>query len=281
MNPGDGKRLFVYECLAPGLPSNEPGEQSFVGIWPEPPYYYLFFESPADQVVAEWVRAQRGWELKGRYEIDYDQWQQVPTSAQSVGSYVILSHDSTPPPNRKPGERTLRIDPGLVFGSGLHPTTRGCLLAIEHLFARYLIRDAVDFGTGTGILSIACALQDATRVVAIDCNLLAVRVARRNFEANGVNGTIRALVADDPGILRLSSDLILMNIEWPCLKRIVPGFSWRHHTLAVLSGFMESQWLELSSLLPKSHALIHQESHDGWLTVVMKSREKELNRADS
>jgi ribosomal protein L11 methyltransferase len=271
MTSGKGRRLFVYECSAPGLPASEPVEPSFVGIWPEPPYYYLFFDNSVDQTVAEWVQVQKGWELKGRYEIDYDQWQQVSTEAQTIGSFVVASYEWSPSTYPSSGGRLLRIDPGVVFGSGLHPTTRGCLLALDHLFARFPIRSVVDFGTGTGILAIACGLLGASRVVALDCNLLAVRVARRNFVANGVENTAHLVVADDPGVLQVSCDLIVMNIEWPCLKQIVPGSGWQHHGLFVLSGFMESQWRELSVLLPPSFAAIHEESHDGWLTVVLKS----------
>lgn len=270
------ERLFVYECLGPCLPPSQPADSSFLGIWPEPPFYYLFFGASVDEAAAEWVQAQEGWELKDRYEIDYDQWQQIPTEAQQVGSFTIPPFRAAQQPAGVPGRKTLFIDPGLVFGSGLHPTTRGCLLAIEGLFDRYRIRDVVDFGTGTGILAVACALLGAERVLGVDCNLLAVNVARNNFAANGVDGIARAVVADDPGVLRCSSHLLLMNIEWPCLTRILQGPHWRRHALAVLSGFVEAQQRELSQLIPESHLPIHQESQDGWVTLVLKSKRADL-----
>jgi len=272
MNPRDCIKLFVYECRGPGLPSHEPATPGLVGVWPEPPFTYLFFEGSADQPVAEWIRAQPGWELLRRYEIDYDQWQQVPKEDQQVGSFVIPALAPVAKSAWPAGARILRIDPGLVFGSGLHPTTRGCLLALEHLFAHRHIRTVVDFGTGTGILAIASALLGANRVVAVDCNLLAIRVARGNFIANGVSETIHAVVADDPCVIRHESDIILMNIEWPCLTKVVAGIDWRRHELAVLSGFMDSQWQTLLELLPADHAPIHQESHDRWRTVVLQAK---------
>jgi ribosomal protein L11 methyltransferase len=253
MNPRDMRQLVVYECRGPGLPVHEPASPALVGVWPEPPFAYLFFEGFADQLVANWIRTQPGWELLDRYEIDYDQWQQVPKEDQQVGSFVIPAHASGSKRVWPAGVRILRIDPGLVFGSGLHPTTRGCLLALEHLFANRHIRKVVDFGTGTGILAIASALLGATRVVAVDCNLLAIRVARNNFIANGVGETIHAVVADDPGVIGQQSDLILMNIEWPCLTKIVADTHWRRHARAVLSGFMGSQWEALAELLPAGH----------------------------
>jgi ribosomal protein L11 methyltransferase len=276
MNPRDCIKLFVYECRGPGLPSHEPVTPGLVGVWPEPPFTYLFFEGSADQPIADWIRAKPGWELLNRYEIDYDQWQQVPKEDQRVGTFIIPAHAPGTETVRPAGARILLVDPGLVFGSGLHPTTRGCLLALEHLFAHQHIRTVVDFGTGTGILAIASALLGAARVVAVDCNLLAIRVARGNFIANGVGETIHAVVADDPCIIRQESDLILMNIEWPCLTKVVAGIDWRRHALAVMSGFMDSQWQALWELLPAHHALIHQESHDGWRTVVLQARTGEV-----
>jgi ribosomal protein L11 methyltransferase len=255
---------------------HEPASSLLVGVWPEPPYTYLFFEGPAHQPVAEWVRAQQGWELLNHYEIDYDQWQQVPAAEQKVGTFLILTPAAAPESAGPDGQKVLQIDPGLVFGSGLHPTTRGCLLALEHLFAHHHIRKVVDFGTGTGILAIASALLGATSVVAIDCNLLAARVARGNITANGVSETVQTVVADDPSVIREESDVILMNIEWPCLTRVVGDLDWRKHPLAVLSGFLDSQWPSLLELLPAGHSPIRHESHDGWRTVVLKARTEEV-----
>lgn len=267
----EGKRLFVYECLAPGLSAREPAAPTLVAVWPEPPCAYFFFESPEDELMEAWVRMQPGFELLSRYEIDYGQWQQVAAVDQRVGSFIIPGRAHDPEASRTSGAQTLLMDPGLVFGSGLHPTTRGCLLAIEKLFSLHRIKEVMDFGTGTGILAIACALLGAGRVVAIDCNPLAVRVALGNFMANGVSGIIHPVVADDPGVIGASLDLILMNIEWPCLTKAISQPYWRRHSLAVLSGFLESQWPTLSGLLPASHVPIHEESHDGWRTVALQA----------
>ncbi|MCU0587893.1 MAG: 50S ribosomal protein L11 methyltransferase [Syntrophobacteraceae bacterium] len=271
MNVRPNQRLFVYECLTSGIPAHGPGLPTLVGVWPEPPCTYLFFERPEDQTVNEWIRAHPGFELLGRYEMDYDQWQQVPQSDQQVGSFMIPARSDSPAASPQAGKKILRIDPGLVFGSGLHPTTRGCLLSLEVLFSQNRIHNVVDFGTGTGILAAASALLGARQVVAIDCNPLALRVARGNFEANGVREIIFPIVADDPAVVRCSWDLILMNIEWPCLTRIVSQPHWRSHSLAVLSGFLDSQRQTLAGLLPPSHVMIHEERHEGWCTVVLRA----------
>lgn len=270
MPPAAPRRLVVYECQAPGLFVGEPVCPNLVAVWPAPPCTYYFFDRPEDELMAAWVRTQTGLELLGRYEIDYDQWQQVPSGDLRVGSFLVTGGAPDTEAPHIPGLKTLRIDPGLVFGSGLHPTTQGCLLALEDLFSRHRIDTVMDFGTGTGILAIACALLGARTIVAVDCNPLAVRVARANFAANALSALIHPVVAEDPGVLRVSLDLIVMNIEWPCLQKAVSQPHWRRHTLAVLSGFLDSQWPLLSRLIPASHIPIHDESHDGWRTVALR-----------
>jgi ribosomal protein L11 methyltransferase len=120
----------------------------------------------------------------------------------------------------KPGEVILRLDPGMAFGTGLHATTRLCLAAIESLI-RPGIR-VLDVGTGSGILSIAAALQGAGHVEALDIDTVAVEVARQNAGYNGVaplvhvsKGTLPTggnALADVPLHEGTGYDLLLVNI---------------------------------------------------------------------
>lgn len=87
-----------------------------------------------------------------------------------------------------PGDVLVRLDPGMAFGTGDHPTTRACLEAIERL-ARP--GDAVlDVGTGSGILALAAARLGARRVLALDVDPQCVDVARRNACDNGVDAVV-------------------------------------------------------------------------------------------
>ncbi len=101
---------------------------------------------------------------------------------QRVGRIVIR-----PPWRRhraRAGELVITLDPGMAFGTGQHPTTRICLLALQE---RLRPGDRVlDLGTGSGILSIAAVLLGASEVVALDIDPLAVDIAKTNIEANGV-----------------------------------------------------------------------------------------------
>ncbi|HMQ30173.1 MAG TPA: 50S ribosomal protein L11 methyltransferase [Chloroflexaceae bacterium] len=89
----------------------------------------------------------------------------------------------------QPGEVVLRLDPGMAFGTGLHPTTQLCLRLIE-AHARPG-RRTLDLGTGSGILAIAAAKLGAGPVLALDNDPVAVRVAAENVAHNGVAGVVR------------------------------------------------------------------------------------------
>lgn len=87
-----------------------------------------------------------------------------------------------------PGDVVISLDPGMAFGTGLHPTTRLCLAGIEGWADADLIGDArvLDVGTGSGILAIAAALFGASHVLAVDTDPLAVATAAANAAQNGV-----------------------------------------------------------------------------------------------
>jgi ribosomal protein L11 methyltransferase len=87
-----------------------------------------------------------------------------------------------------PQEIVIRLEPGMAFGTGLHPTTRLCLAAIEtHLPCAASV---LDVGTGSGILSIAAAKLGAASVLALDADPVAVAVAAENVARNGVTGLV-------------------------------------------------------------------------------------------
>jgi ribosomal protein L11 methyltransferase len=92
-----------------------------------------------------------------------------------------------------PEDVIIELDPGLAFGTGLHPSTRLCLEALEDWMV--LGHQVLDVGTGSGILAIAAAKLGAASVVALDIDPLAIQVAEENATRNGVRETI-TLVQD-------------------------------------------------------------------------------------
>ena len=86
------------------------------------------------------------------------------------------------------GEIVIRLDPGMAFGTGQHPTTRMCLLALQERLAGR--KRVLDLGTGSGILSIAAARLGAEEVIALDNDPIAVEAAKENVAANGVAAAV-------------------------------------------------------------------------------------------
>jgi ribosomal protein L11 methyltransferase len=95
--------------------------------------------------------------------------------------WIAPTWDRTAPPA---GAAVVAIDPGMAFGTGLHPSTRLCLIALDARLRGGEV--VVDVGTGSGILAIAAAQLGARRVLARDTDPLAVRIARANVAHNGV-----------------------------------------------------------------------------------------------
>jgi ribosomal protein L11 methyltransferase len=142
---------------------------------------------------------------------------------------------------REPDDLVIRLDPGMAFGTGLHPTTRMCLALLEELVKP---GDHVfDFGCGSAILSIAAARLGAERIEAIDVDGIAVEVAHENARRNKVARRIRIRRATvEPGVpvpgapfdvvAANISTFVLKNAAASLLQVVEPGAP------AILSGIL-------------------------------------------
>jgi ribosomal protein L11 methyltransferase len=107
------------------------------------------------------------------------------------------------------------LDPGMAFGTGLHPTTQQCLVALSTLPLEG--KGVLDVGTGSGILAIAAAKRGASPVVAVDNDPISVEAARENTTRNDVMIPVgEGSAADVPGRF----DLVIANIVSPVLQLI-------------------------------------------------------------
>lgn len=111
---------------------------------------------------------------------------------------------------QKDGAVLVRLDPGMAFGSGAHPSTRLCLAALERHVAPGM--SVIDVGTGSGVLAIAAARLGAGRVLAIDSDPIALDVARENTIANRVGARVVLYHADSLARVRATADLIVANL---------------------------------------------------------------------
>jgi ribosomal protein L11 methyltransferase len=193
-----------------------------------------------------------------------------------VGRFFVYgSHYRDPTPA---GAIGIAVDATTAFGTGEHPSTRACLMALESLARRHRFRRPLDLGTGTGILAVAAAKLLHCKVLASDIDRGAVRVARHNVVRNGVMGKVRVLRAPgyrDRALRKSRYDLILSNILARPLallardlaRALVPGGR------AVLSGLLCRQ--EPIVLAPHRGCGIVLERRfviDGWSTLVLRAR---------
>jgi ribosomal protein L11 methyltransferase len=161
--------------------------------------------------------------------------------------------------------QVIRLDPGLAFGTGTHPTTRMCLrwIARQGLQGQRVL----DYGCGSGILAIAAAKYGAVTVDAVDIDDAAVRSTVANAEANRV--TLRAGLPDQA---RGAYQTVLANILATPLKVLAPLLC--AHVAAgghlVLAGILERQADELKAAYAAHAQLEVADSEDGW--VLMTAR---------
>jgi ribosomal protein L11 methyltransferase len=112
-------------------------------------------------------------------------------------------------------EVVISLNPGMAFGTGLHPTTRLCLELIENVAERGFVRDAsvLDVGCGSGILAICAALLGARPVLGVDTDALAVETTLKNAALNGLGGRISARQGSVPlGDNDATFDVVLANL---------------------------------------------------------------------
>jgi ribosomal protein L11 methyltransferase len=159
----------------------------------------------------------------------------------------------------------IRLDPGLAFGTGTHPTTRMCLRWIASHGGAPALTRVLDYGCGSGILAIGAAKFGATDIDAVDIDLAAVESTVLNAQANHV-----VLHAGLPEIASGVYQTVLANILATPLKvlapllwsRVAPGGN------LVLAGILERQADELKAAYAPYCALQVADSEDGWILMV-------------
>ncbi len=159
-------------------------------------------------------------------------------------------------------EQVIRLDPGLAFGTGTHPTTRMCLRWIAQ--RKLSGQRVLDYGCGSGILAIGAAKHGANDVVAVDIDPAAVESTQINATNNHV-----ALQAGLPEAAQGLFDVVLANILATPLKVLAPllcAHVERGGSL-VLAGILERQAEELQEAYRPYLELSVSDSEDGWILM--------------
>lgn len=268
---GPYQELFIYEVSHEISVRGGVFGPDFIGCWNEAGNSYRFFSSDHDEEVKRWLTNQGGVSLISKHVMDYRDWQ----AGEDLKPFRIEKLVICPPWEKvrtSKDEILIRLDPGVVFGTGLHPTTRGCLQALWRIYQVDSPQNVLDIGTGTGILAIAAAKLGARKVVAIDLNELAVETARKNVLLNRVEDRVEVRWGKAEASVDEKADLALGNLHFQVIDTLLKRKALCSKRWIVLSGLFHGQVSGILSDIGKWHLKVHNKiEEDRWATLVLRN----------
>ena len=164
----------------------------------------------------------------------------------------------------------LRLDPGVAFGTGSHPTTRLCLQWLDAHLARGA--HVLDYGCGSGILAIAALHLGAARAVGIDIDPQALIAAR----ANAMQNQVAALFLEPGAEIDTGYHVVLANILANPLISLAPLLAARTRAggHVVLSGILQNQAADVASVYAAWYDMTQPRFDEGWALLVGRRREE-------
>lgn len=246
----------------PGMPPPKEG-------WQRSRMVALFAQQAQADEAAALLQAQdffEGCQLLGVRRLEDQDWVRL-TQSQFAPVEITPDFWIVPTWHEVPEQarQTIRLDPGLAFGTGTHPTTHMCLrwIATHDLSGQRVL----DYGCGSGILAIGAAKYGAQSVDAVDIDEAAVTSTRLNAEANQVQ-----LSAGLPELARGEYQTVLANILATPLKVLAPLLC--AHVASggalVLAGILERQAQELQQAYAPWLALEVADAKDGWILMAAR-----------
>jgi len=248
----------------------EPGMPPPKGGWQRSRMLALFGNREQAQGALELLQVQdffAGCEVLGIQNVPEQDWVRL-TQSQFAPVNITPEFWIVPTWHEPPAQAriVIRLDPGLAFGTGTHPTTRMCLrwIARQASADQSALTRVLDYGCGSGILGIAAAKFGAPEVDAVDIDPTAVESTVLNAQANHV--AIRS------GLSEIAQGLyptVLANILATPLKVLAP-LLWSHLAPGghlVLAGILERQTQELKDAYAPYCALHVADTEDGWILM--------------
>ena len=265
------QNLYIY--LIKGVISENDAlslGHAFIGNWVEDDSSFLFFSEPAGGLVDILLKTHPEFELVDHYQFTYEQWQGGGLEPVQIESFVIVPYWKDI--DIEDSMLKIKLDPGVVFGNGLHPTTKDCIRSLAYAEKERHFNNVLDLGTGTEILALAAALLGAKKVLALDLNPLCVKTAVNNVRINGFNDVIRVLEAPAENMIDEPADLIIANMHYEVISSFLEKRSFQKKERMIISGLMRSQYRDLKMLVKKySLRLVHEWEHNiTWFTVLVE-----------
>jgi len=252
----------------PGMPAPRPG-------WDRSTLRALF-EPEVNATQAAAVLLAQDWSgdlhLVSMGPVPDEDWVRLTQSqfspAEITPSFWIVPTWHEPPAG---AQRVIRLDPGLAFGTGTHPTTALCL---EWLDGQQLEgAQVLDFGCGSGILAIAALLLGAREAVGTDIDVQAIEASRDNAQRNGIADEKLALYLPED-MPAMQADVLVANILAGPLVSLAPQLSGlvRPGGLLALSGILAEQGEEVAAAYAADFELDPIVVRDGWVRISGRRR---------
>ncbi len=263
-------KLFIYELSDEISVKGDVFGRHFIGCWNEGKSSFLFFSRQQDEEVRTWLGHQGRGKLVSRHVMDYRDWQAgEDLKPVRIGKLVICP--TWEEAKIADDEIFIRLDPGVVFGTGLHPTTRGCLKALWDIYQMDAPQKVLDIGTGTGILAISAAKLGAQEVLAVDHNELAVETARRNVVLNKVEDRVKVKWGEAEAFSGKRADLVLANLHFTAINDLLNREELFSKGWLVYSGLFHGQVSDVLASLEKCQLTLNDRMEENrWVTLVLR-----------
>lgn len=263
--------LHVYGIEGSPAPVQESGLDGIAGVIDDDGWSYLVFTEPADELLER-----AGLEPRYQAALPYEGWLDGDLSAPvREAGLVIVPPWCEPAPGgeRRLEGRRLRLEPGLAFGTGAHPTTRRCLRVMASLLEGPAPpRTVLDLGCGTGVLSLAALALGARRARGCDLSRHAVDLARRNAARNELSDRATFLHRSAETLIE-PADLVLANLPPAALDLILAHPSLRSSRRTLVSGMLADQADRLDRELPPPLEIIETWTDGFWRTILIGGAE--------
>jgi ribosomal protein L11 methyltransferase len=261
------QNLYIYEIAAEVTESRTFFKNDYVGCWNEGEISFLFFSTPHDEEVDDFIK-EKGISLLSKNVFDYKDWQ----AGEELRPFKVENLVFCPPWENcvtGEGEILIHLDPCVVFGTGYHFTTRSCLKALWTIYQNERPRMVLDLGTGSGILALAAAKWGAKKVLAIDCNELAVDTALRNVWTNGESERIEVKKGKAEDFIEEEADLICANLHYQVTESLLSKKAFYEKSWYILSGLFVKDAEEIERRLNLKSIKTYQKFQEkNWLTLV-------------
>lgn len=257
--------LFIY-YLEGSLREDPSGLKHFIGNWQEDGFSFLFFSEPSLDQVQDIVRVSPLLRFIDHYQMSYHDWVGDKVTPFCTDKFFIRPPWDLSIPH--PSKLQITLDPGVVFGTGSHPTTRDCIEALEMAFQSQPVYSAIDLGTGTGILAIAASLLGCPFTLAVDMNRLAAKTAQRNIRLNHLQQSVLAVQGSADDFIHIQAALLIANIHYDVMKRLVCSSGFLKKNTFILSGLLRSEAADIENrLMQLPVSILNKWVRDGiWYT---------------